>query len=228
MMKGLAVNMFFEQSNLHQTTTWFKIALSSIDKNLETIENRFVAQTILQRVASGEDTAFQECLDTYGGLVWSLARRMFQNNADAEDAVQDIFIEIWKNAERFDENQASETTFIAMIARRRLIDRLRKTTRQPDIDSLEDTLYEPSNKSANDDILTNIEAKEVAKALKELRPEQRQAIYLSIVQGCSHQEIADALDMPLGTVKTHIRRGLMETREILGFDDSTYSREVSA
>lgn len=224
----LAINMFYGKQNLQQTPTWFRMKPSALDRNLQTVENRFVAHSILQRVASGEDTAFQECLDQYGGLVWSLARRMFQNNADAEDAVQDIFIEIWKNAERFDEDQASETTFIAMIARRRLIDRLRKQTRKPDMNSLEDTLYEQSNDSANDDILTNIEAKEAAKALKELRPEQRQAIYLSIVQGCSHQEIADALDMPLGTVKTHIRRGLMQTREILGFDDSTYSKEVSA
>ena len=186
-----------------------------------------MAQVILQRIADGDKTAVQDCLDTYGGLVWSLARRMFRNNADAEDAVQDIFIEIWKNAERFDENQSSETTFIAMIARRRLIDRLRKATRKPDIDSLEDILYEPS-KDSNEDILTSIEAKEAAKAMKELRPEQRQAIYLSIVQGCSHQEIADALDMPLGTVKTHIRRGLMQMREILGFRKFRHIKEVSA
>ena len=94
--------------------------------------------TILKRIASGNTPAVQECLDTYGGLVWSLALRMLPNANEAEDAVQEIFIDIWKNAERFDEAQASETTFIAMIARRRLIDRLRKVNRQPNIDSLED------------------------------------------------------------------------------------------
>ncbi len=186
-----------------------------------------MAQVILQRIADGDKTAVQDCLDIYGGLVWSLARRMCRNNADAEDAVQDIFIEVWKNAGRFDESQSSETTFIAMIARRRLIDRLRKVTRQPDIDSLEDTLHEPS-KDLSEDILTCIEAKEAAKAMKQLRPEQRQAIYLSIVQGCSHQEIADALDMPLGTVKTHIRRGLVQMREILDLGNSKTIKEVSA
>ena len=185
-----------------------------------------MAQVILQRIADGDKTAVQDCLDTYGGLVWSLARRMCRNNADAEDAVQEIFIDIWKNAQRFDENQASETTFVAMIARRRLIDRLRKMTRKPEIDSLEETLYEPS-KDSNEDILISIEAKEAAKAMKELRPEQRQVIYLSIVQGCSHQEIANALDMPLGTVKTHIRRGLMQMREILDLGNSG-TKEVSA
>lgn len=186
-----------------------------------------MAQVILQRIAAGDKAAVQECIDTYGGLVWSLARRMCRNNGDAEDAVQEIFIDIWKNAGRFDINQASETTFIAMIARRRLIDRLRKVTRQPDIDSLEDNLNEPS-KSFNDDILTSLEAKEAAKAMKDLRLEQKQVIYLSIVQGCSHQEIADALKMPLGTVKTHIRRGLVQMREILESGNTGNIKEVTA
>jgi RNA polymerase sigma-70 factor (ECF subfamily) len=92
---------------------------------------------------------------------------------------------------------------------------------------LEDTLHEPS-KDSSEDILTCLEAKEAAKAMKELRPEQRKAIYLSIVQGCSHQEIADALDMPLGTVKTHIRRGLVQMREILNLGNSGNMKEVSA
>lgn len=183
-------------------------------------------QVILQRIADGDQSAVQDCLDKYSGLVWSLARRMTRSNADAEDVVQEIFIDVWKNAGRFDESKSSETTFIAMIARRRLIDRLRKVTRQPEIDSLDDMIFEPSK--ASDDILTTIEAKEVAKALKDLRPEQRQAIYLSIVQGCSHQEISDAMGMPLGTVKTHIRRGLTQAREILSIGNSGNSKEVSA
>ncbi|MCW5961957.1 MAG: RNA polymerase sigma factor [Pyrinomonadaceae bacterium] len=171
-------------------------------------------QVILKRIADGDKSAVQECLDKYGGLVWSLARKMCRNSADAEDAVQEIFIDVWKNAGRYDESQASETTFIAMIARRRLIDRLRKVTRQPEIDSLDDSIFEPSGGS--DNILVTIEAKEAAKAMKDLRPDQKKVIYLSVVQGCSHQEISDALNMPLGTVKTNIRRGLMQVREVLG------------
>lgn len=183
-------------------------------------------QVILKRIAEGDKSAVQECLDAYGGLVWSLARRMCRNNADAEDAVQEIFIDVWKNAGRFDASQASETTFIAMIARRRLIDRIRKVTRQPEIDSLEDTIFEPSKES--DDILTAIEAKEAVKAMKDLRPDQKKVIYLSVVQGCSHQEISDALGIPLGTVKTNIRRGLMQVREVLNLKNSGNVQEVSA
>ncbi|HTK36951.1 MAG TPA: sigma-70 family RNA polymerase sigma factor, partial [Pyrinomonadaceae bacterium] len=84
-----------------------------------------MAQAILQRIAAGDRTAVQDCLDTYGGLVWSIARKMLRSNEDTEDAVQEIFVDIWKNAERYDDAQSSETTFIAMIARRRLIDRIR-------------------------------------------------------------------------------------------------------
>jgi RNA polymerase sigma factor (sigma-70 family) len=184
-----------------------------------------VAQVVLKRIALGEKAAVQECLDSYGGLVWSLARRMSPNAEEAEDAVQEIFIDIWKNAARFDESQASETTFIAMIARRRLIDRLRKTNRRPNTDSLEDILTEPVN-SRDKDLQMSVEAQEAAQAMKNLRPEQRQILHLSIVQGYSHQEIADALAMPLGTVKTHARRGLLQVRELLGLGNSDYEKEA--
>lgn len=181
-----------------------------------------MAEAILNRIASGDKTAVETCLNTYGGLVWSLARRMCPN--DAEDAVQEIFIDIWKNAARFDAAQASETTFVAMIARRRLIDRIRKVTRQPNIDSFEDILVEPKD-SGDRKIQLGVEARQAAEALKELRPEQRQILHLSIIQGFSHQEIADALAMPLGTVKTHARRGILRVREILGTENK---QEVSA
>jgi RNA polymerase sigma-70 factor (ECF subfamily) len=185
-----------------------------------------VAQTILNRIAEGDKTAVQDCLDKFGGLVWSLARRMCPNKEDAEDAVQEIFVDVWKNAARFDEMQASETTFIAMIARRRLIDRLRKHQRQPAVDSFEDILAEPAE-SSNEQMQTSIEARQAAEALKILRPEQRQILQLSIVQGFSHQEISDALKIPLGTVKTHARRGLLQVREFLGIGSAESGREVS-
>ena len=176
-----------------------------------------MAETILQRIASGDNTAVQTCLSKYGGLVWSLARRMSANTDDAEDAVQEIFVDVWKNAARFDETQSSETTFIAMIARRRLIDRLRFANRRISADSIEDMVSEPQNNAA-EQMQTNIEAKDAARALQQLRPEQRQVLQLSIVQGLSHQEISDVTGIPLGTVKTHARRGILQVREFLGIN----------
>lgn len=140
---------------------------------------------------------------------------MLRNSDDAEDAVQEIFIDIWKNAAKFDESQASETTFVAMIARRRLIDRIRFANRRISADSLEDVTTQPEVRSDRE-MQVCIEAKEAAQALKTLRPEQRQVLQLSIVQGMSQQEIADVTGMPLGTVKTHARRGLLMLREAIG------------
>jgi len=185
-----------------------------------------LAQAILKRIASGDRTAVQDCLDNYGGLVWSLARKMLPNSEDAEDAVQEIFIEIWKNAVRFEETKSSETTFIAMIARRRLIDRIRKFTRQPGTDSLDKIVYEPTGKDGKE-VFASIEAERAAKAMNELKPVQQKVLNLAIVQGHSHSEIAGIMDIPLGSVKTHARRGLMLVRKALEPKDLN-TKEVSA
>lgn len=163
----------------------------------------------------------------YGGLVWSLARRMLRNSDDAEDAVQEIFLDVWKNAAKFDESQSSETTFIAMIARRRLIDRIRFSSRRISADALDEVLTEPVDR-ADRKMQTSLEANDAVKALNTLRPEQRQVLQLSIVQGLSHQEIANQTGMPLGTVKTHARRGILQAREFLGLGNLDSTKEVHA
>jgi RNA polymerase sigma-70 factor (ECF subfamily) len=185
-----------------------------------------LAQAILHRIAAGDRTAVQDCLNAYGGLVWSIARKMLRSQEDLEDIVQEIFVDIWKNAERYDDAQSSETTFIAMIARRRLIDRIRFMNRRISADSIEDIPTEPFTR-LDKNIQVIIEAKEVAAVMKDLRPEQRQVLYLSIVQGLSHQEISDATGMPLGTVKTHARRGILQAREALGLGNMRDTKEVS-
>ncbi len=178
-----------------------------------------MAQAILKRIALGDRSAVDDCLDAYGGLIWSIARKMLRNSDEAEDAVQEVFIDIWKNAGRFDETQSSETTFVAMIARRRIIDRIRSANRRISADSLDEVMTEPAQRG-DEKIQICVEAREAAKAMNALRPEQRQVLELSIVQGLSHQEIADATGMPLGTVKTHARRGLLLAREYLGLGNS--------
>jgi RNA polymerase sigma-70 factor (ECF subfamily) len=114
-----------------------------------------------------------------------------------------------------------------MIARRRLIDKIRQTSRRISADSLEDVVAEPSTR-ADQKMQAFVEAREAAKALDELRPEQREVLQLSIVQGLSHQEIATRTGMPLGTVKTHARRGIIRAREVLGLGDWNRLEEASA
>ncbi|MEL7023840.1 MAG: sigma-70 family RNA polymerase sigma factor [Pseudomonadota bacterium] len=180
--------------------------------------NTQVKSSVLQRIAAGDQRAVTECLDQYGGLVWSLARRLTPNDNDAEDAVQEIFVEIWRFADRFDASKASEATFVAMLARRRLIDRLRRHNRQPVEEEFDDTLsIAPSAESAAE---VGTDVARVAAAMAQMKPEQQQALHLSAWLGMSHAAIAEKMDLPLGTVKSHIRRGLLALREQLG-DDMT-------
>jgi RNA polymerase sigma factor (sigma-70 family) len=91
--------------------------------------------SLLQQIAGGDPGAVPDCIDRYGALIWGLARRLSSSPSDAEEATQEIFLWIWRHAARFDPSLGSEKTFIAMIARRRLIDRLRKGTAAPAMDS---------------------------------------------------------------------------------------------
>lgn len=169
--------------------------------------------SILARVASGDTAAINACYDRFGGLVWSLARRFCHNPTDAEDAVQEIFIDLWKSAERFDASIASETTFVAMIARRRLIDRTRRRQRRPPMPTLPEQAAAPEARGDLSEL--GEEVRLAAEAFERLRPEQQQVLRLAIHHGCSHEQIATTTGMPLGTVKTHARRGLIRIREIL-------------
>jgi RNA polymerase sigma-70 factor (ECF subfamily) len=169
--------------------------------------------SILERVAQGDPSAPAECIDRFSGLVWSLARRLCASASDAEDAVQEIFIDVWKSAGRFDPSIASETTFVAMIARRRLIDRGRRRMRRPEVPQIAETL---ADGAARIDRTEAHEQQGIAqRAFAQLRPEQQQVLQLAIHHGCSHEQIATATGMPLGTVKTHARRGLIKIRQIL-------------
>ena len=172
------------------------------------------ADFLLPRIAIGDVGAVRECLARYGGLVWSLARRFLGNRADAEDAVQDVFVELWRNEAKFDASKSAEATFITMVARRRLIDRKRRTARVPVAAPLDTDL--PGRDDGERLAEVNDDAALAASALGALRDDQRRVIAMAIYQGLTHEEIAAATKLPLGTVKTHIRRGLLRIREILG------------
>jgi RNA polymerase sigma-70 factor (ECF subfamily) len=187
-------------------------------------------QTFLERVAAGDVAAVQQCIDRYGGLIWSLARRLAPRQADAEDAVQEIFIALWKSADRFDPSVAEEATFVAMIARRRLIDRQRRLARRPNgAQSIPIEEAELALESANhDSVDLRDEAARAADAVTQLRPEQQKVLRLAVYDGWSHQRIADHLQMPLGTVKTHVRRGLIRVRELLTTPGAAAGKEATS
>jgi RNA polymerase sigma-70 factor (ECF subfamily) len=169
---------------------------------------------LLPRIASGDQTAVADCLTRYGGLVWSLARRFSASQQAAEDAVQEIFLSVWKAAPRYDASLSAETTFVAMIARRKLIDlnRRKKHTQANDF-----PLEEVSStfRSASKIAEISDEAEKAHHLLEQLPADQQQVIKLSVYNGMSHSKIAETTGLSLGTVKTHIRRGLLRLRETL-------------
>lgn len=170
--------------------------------------------SILGRIAAGEAGATADCIAQYGGLVWSLARRLCPSHELAEDAVQDVFLAVWKSAGRFDPKQGSEVTFVATIARRRIIDRVRRASRSVGTAPVEGMgLAAPAARS--DGLERGEDVRAAERALAELSEEQRRVIRMSVVHGLSHQEISQATGMPLGTVKTHLRRGLIRARELV-------------
>lgn len=171
---------------------------------------------LLHRVAAREEAAISACIDRYGGLVLGLARRFLRDEREIEEAVQDVFHEIWQAAPRFDQNVASEKTFIAMIARRRLIDRRRRQRSTLPTESLVEPASVAGEGREQEHVEISEELGRAVEALRHLKPPQQRAIELAVLQGLSHTEVAEALGQPLGTIKSHIRRGLLRLRELLG------------
>lgn len=182
----------------------------------------------MARVASGDMAAMEECLARYGGLAWSIARRYSPTAADAEDAVQEIFIEIWRHAGRYDEAIASEPTFVAMIARRRSIDRQRSRNRQPQTTAWDESTLAEASRDPAEWLAVCDDARQAREKMKELSAEQQSVLKLALEGGCSQSEIADRLQLPIGTVKSHARRGLIRLRELMGASSDILSGKGGA
>jgi RNA polymerase sigma-70 factor (ECF subfamily) len=172
-------------------------------------------EPILGRIAAGDPRAVADCMQRYGGLVWSLARRWSASAADAEDAVQEIFVDVWKSAARYDRSLGPEKVFVAAIARRRLIDKLRARDRRPRTETLDEATLAEADEPGEDSGMLAAEAAIAERAIAQLDEVQQQILLMGIVGGMSHSEIAEATGRPLGTVKTQLRRGLNRVRALL-------------
>ena len=166
--------------------------------------------SILKLIAKGEDRAFNLLIEKYGNLVWSIGRKFLYKESDVEDAVQEVFIAIWKAAEKFDHTKASEVTFISMIARRRFIDYLRKVGKHRNLQSIDEDNGQELFKESILNESTDLQL--IKDAIGTLVIEDQELLNLSVYQGYSHSEIAKLLNIPLGTVKTRIRRNLIKLK----------------
>ncbi len=172
------------------------------------------APLVLARIAAGDERAVRDCVAAFGPMLLALARRWSPNPADAEDAVQEIFFDLWRNAVRYDPSKASERGFVAMIARRRLIDRHRRQLRMVRTEPVPDGFDLPDPETDEGDRVG--EAMAAREVLAQLTPQQRRFIERHLLDGKTHEEIAAETSVPLGTVKSHIRRGLLKARALLG------------
>lgn len=183
---------------------------------------------LLPRIANGDLSAVDECLERYGGLVWSLARRLSRTLTDAEDAVQEIFVDLWRNADRFRAEIADEATFVATLARRRLIDRLRKSRREYDSQPIDEAALQYAAPPHKPPVEVAEEGSRATACLEGLRKDERNVLELSIYHGLPQTRIAEVTGLPLGTVKSHSRRGLLQLRDCMKIRSRRRSPGVEA
>lgn len=167
---------------------------------------------LLARIAQGDSRAMESCLEIHGPLVWGIVLRRVRDRSAAEDLTQEIFTDIWKHAGRHDPAQASEAGFIAMIARRRTIDWCRRQMRLPEMAALHESPDIPAEAATGGD---HHDREVLWQALGRLPEETRHLFRLHFEQGMTHSEISEKTGLPLGSVKTRLRRGLIEARAML-------------
>jgi RNA polymerase sigma-70 factor (ECF subfamily) len=171
---------------------------------------------LMRRIELREPAALGIIYDRYGGLVFTLALRILRDRGEAEELVEDVFIELWRRAERYDPARGAPMTYLITLARSRAIDRRRSlASRNRGIesavgaDAAANTVDPPLAAAVSENVVR------VHAALGQLDFEYRQAVELAFFDGLTHTQIAEKLNKPLGTVKTYIRQGLIRLRDCL-------------
>ena len=174
---------------------------------------------ILAAVAGGSAEALERLYDRYASTAYGLARRILAQPDLAEEVVQDVFAQVWREASRYDDARASVAGWIVLLTRTRAIDRLRARRARPDLDrGLEPDAATPlatPDRSPEQVAISSEDARSVRAALHELPDEQRSLVDLAYYEGLTHSEIAARTGVPLGTIKTRLRTAMMTLRGAL-------------
>lgn len=174
----------------------------------------------VEQVRAGQQAGLAALFDRYSHRVFAISVRILRTEADAEETVADVFQQVWRDASRYDAERGSVEAWIVRLAHSRAIDRLRRRRARPDEDCAvhPDALDTPytEHQDAAPALLEALQSESaVREAFRVLGREQQRCVALAFLEGLSHQEIAERLGMPLGTVKSHVRRGLLAMRAFL-------------
>jgi RNA polymerase sigma-70 factor (ECF subfamily) len=184
---------------------------------------------LMQRVGHGDETAMSELYDRFVGLVYKASRQVLPSRAEAEDAVQETFVRLWQTADRFDPNRARLVTWVMLITRRHLIDRLRRRSARPEqlgfdasMEALGPVSEPPKLPGGEHDLDV------LRRRIDELPELQRVVIERTYLQGFTLREVSEQLGAPLGTVKSALSRGLGRLRGRMLSDNNNKGSDSSA
>ncbi|EMY33431.1 RNA polymerase sigma factor SigK [Arthrobacter crystallopoietes BAB-32] len=174
-------------------------------------------EDLVRRVALGDEAAFEDLYDAVSPQVFGLIRRVVRDPAQSEEVTQEVFVEVWQQAARFDADRGRAVSWILVIAHRRAVDRIRASQASADRDLRQGIKeFQESYDDVQDIVEAKLEGERVLKALESLTQAQQEAIRLAYYGGYTQQEVANLLKVPVGTVKTRIRDGMIRLRDKLG------------
>jgi len=182
--------------------------MEPMDMSSETRTDAGDDMRLVARVRAGDQQALAELYDRYSSVVYGVALRILQDTGAAEDVLQDIFLQLWRRPEAFDSSRGSLTAWLAVIARHRAIDRLRKRRPESDIEGC----VIAGGADPRDETERSLIIEKVRGVMSEMGADQRTAMEMAFFQGLTHTEIAEKTGEPLGTIKTRIRGGLQMLR----------------
>lgn len=174
------------------------------------------AASALERAATGDQAAFAEFYDAVSPVVFGTALKVLRNQAMAEEVTQDVFLELWRQAPRYERSKGSPRAWAATIAHRRAVDRVRSEQSARARDEADALLVPVAHDVVAEQVASILDRQDVSEALAQLSAPQREAVGLAYFGGHTYREVAVLLDVPEGTIKTRIRDGLIRLRDLMG------------
>ncbi|MFE4579681.1 sigma-70 family RNA polymerase sigma factor [Streptomyces chartreusis] len=174
-------------------------------------------QELVGRVALGDEEAFASVYDSVVSPVLGVVRAVLRDQAQSEEVAQEVLVEVWRTAPRFRPDRGSAINWILTLAHRRAIDRVRSVEATAARDHRAAVMdHMPEYDEVSEQVEARIEREQVRRCLRTLTELQRQAVTLAYYRGLTYRQVAEALTLPLGTVKTRLRDGLIRLRDCLG------------